>query len=462
MEPRRELIGQLRATILTHGMILPEDRIIVAVSGGPDSVCLLHLLHRLSSEFSASLVVAHFDHGLRPGEDESETALVRTLAADLGLAFETERSRVALGTGGSREERAREARYDFLERVRAARGAHKIAVAHTLDDQAETFLLRLLRGSGSSGLSAIPPVRDARIIRPLIEVRRSEIENYLKERGLPSATDSSNAETTFHRNRIRLELMPLLLQYQPKLIEHLGETAAHLREESEFLDALAAEWMGKEAEVAPKGVMTIPCAPFLALPAAMRRRVTRRIFRTVKGDIRRIGRVHIRAVEDLARSEKPQATLDLPGPLTIARVYDHLSFSLGAEQMTPDFSYPVQGPGTLHLTEINRTLTLIERESTGGPTETTAPETALLDADKIRFPLVVRNFRPGDRFIPLGMRGHKKLKDFFVDLKVPLSQRRSTPLLCRDDAILWVCGFRIDERFKVTSGTGTVLEARLE
>ena len=298
----------MRKTIAGYGMIQPGETVIVAVSGGPDSVCLLHVLYRLREELRMKLVAAHFDHGLRPHEDGSETELVRTLTASLNLPFEAEKSGINLGAAGSLEEAAREARYAFLERVRGLHKGRKIAVAHNLNDQAETFLMRLLRGSGPSGLSGIPPVRDGVIIRPLIEVSRSEVETYLKTQGLPFATDSSNLRTAHLRNRIRLELIPLLLEYQPRLVEHLAETAARMREESEILDNLAAEWVGREAEVAPSGEIRFALAPFLALPAALRKAVTRRTFQSVRGDLRRIGRVHILSVEDLARSERAQGS----------------------------------------------------------------------------------------------------------------------------------------------------------
>ncbi|MEW6668492.1 MAG: tRNA lysidine(34) synthetase TilS [Thermodesulfobacteriota bacterium] len=461
MKADRETVDKVRKTIAGHGMIRPGETVIVAVSGGPDSVCLLHILYCLRKELHMKLVVAHFDHGLRPHEDESETGLVRSLAASLNLPFETERSATDLGSAGSLEEEAREARYDFLERVRGLHSGRKIAVAHTLNDQAETFLMRLLRGSGPSGLSGIPPVRGGVIIRPLIEVSRREVETYLKVHGLPFAIDSSNVQAAHLRNRIRLELIPLLLEYQPRLVEHLAETADRMREDGEILDILAADWMEREAEMTPAGQITIPLAPFLAVPNALQKRITRHILRRVKGDLRRIGLVHIRSVENLARSERPQGSLHLPNRLRVTRVYDRLCFASPGEKRTLDFSYSMDGPGSLHLGEIDMTFTLVERENAGGTTTPVSPWSALLDAARVRFPLVIRTARPGDRFIPLGMKGHKKLKDFFVDLKVPLSRRRSTPLLCQGDVPIWVGGFRIDDRFKVTPSTQRTLEANL-
>lgn len=461
MKAGRQTLEKVRKTIAGYGMIQPGEKVIVAVSGGPDSVCLLHVLDLLREELQMKLVVAHFNHGLRPQEDESETRLVRSLAASLNLPFETEKSGIDLRAVASLEEAAREARYSFLERVRSRHEGRKIAVAHNRNDQAETFLMRLLRGSGPSGLSAIPPMRDGVIIRPLIEVERSEVEAYLKAHGLSHATDSSNAHTAHLRNRVRLELIPLLIEVQPRLLERLAETATLLREEGELLDALAAEWMEREAEATPQGEITVALAPFLSLPGAMRRRVTRCIFRTVKGDLRRIGRVHIRSVEDLAKSTKANGSLDLPDRMRVVRVYDRLCFTLRPDKRTPGFSYLVERPGTLYLGEIDMTLTLAERKSSQKVTGTASVWTALLDADKVHFPLLIRNFKPGDRFIPLGMKGHKKLKDFFVDMKVPLSGRRSTPLLCQGDIPIWVGGLRIDERFKVTPTTQRILETSL-
>lgn len=442
-------------------MISPGDKVVVGVSGGPDSVCLLHVLHRISEEMGYELVVAHFDHGWRPGEDQYETELVRTLAQSMGLLFDVSKSPQLMKAGVvSREEAARNARYDFLNRVRENHHAKKIAVAHHLNDQAETLVMRLLRGSGATGLAAIPPIRDQVIIRPLLEVKREEIESYLKEMELPFATDSSNRNADLLRNRVRQELVPLLLKYQPKLIERLGETASILREESEFLDSLSAEWIVKETKPVSKGGLSVPLGSFVVLPEALRRRIIRRILFMVKGDIRRIGRKHIQAVDGLAVSGRPQSALNLPDRVTVRRAYDLLYFTYREQDVVEGFCYPLENPGTVTIREIGRSLSLLIREK-GEWEPPASPWIAHLDADKATFPLMVRNFRPGDRFMPLGMKGQKKLKDFFVDLKVPFGLRRSTPILLRQAIPLWVAGYRIDERFKVTPNTRLVLEATL-
>ena len=454
-----QTIEKVRHTIARHQMISEGDFVLVAVSGGPDSVCLLHLLHQLKEELRIHLVVAHFDHGLRPAEDESETAFVHGLAQSLNLPFETAKGRLLdKKAPGSREEVARNARYAFLERVRKKHNAQKIALGHNLNDQAETILMRLLRGSGPSGLTGIPPSRDRWIIRPLIAIERAEIEKYLKARNLFSVTDSSNLKTDYFRNKIRLEMMPLFEQYQPQIVQLLGRTAEILRCEDEYLAHIAESWLNRNMKTAAHHSFRVPITPFSALPVALRRRVIRTAIEKVKTDLRRIGWDHVEAIRRLADAEKPQASQNLPGRLTVRRTYDHLIFAALENRKPRPFHYTLDGPGTYAIKEIGRRLSIEEIRNRKGLRLRGSKWTAYLDADKLCFPLILRTFKTGDRFIPFGMKGRKKLKDFFVDLKVPLEQRCSTPILCWDDTLVWVCGFRIDERFKVTSDTKRVFK----
>jgi tRNA(Ile)-lysidine synthase len=440
-------------------MISGGDCVIVAVSGGPDSVCLLHILHELKDELHIHLVVAHFDHGLRPAEDDSETAFVRGLSVSLKLPFETAKGHLLeKKTRGSREEVARNARYAFLERVWKKHKAQKIALGHNLNDQAETILMRLLRGSGPSGLTGMPPVRDGSIIRPLIGIERPEIENYLKAKKIASVSDSSNLKTDYLRNKIRLELMPLLEQQQPQLAHLLAQTAEILRDEDDYLERIAGDWFNRNAEQTPHHVFKIPITSFLSLPVALRRRVIRNVIGMVKKDLRRISWDHIEAIQRLARAEKPQADLNLPGELMVKRTYDQLIFAISVKKKPRPFHYTLNGPGTYDLKEIGRRLSVEEIKHRKGLRLRGSAWAAFIDAEKLRFPLTLRPFIAGDRFIPFGMKGHKKLKDFFVDLKVPLEQRYSTPILCCENTLVWVCGFRIADRFKVTHETRKVMK----
>lgn len=444
------------------GMTARGDRVVVAVSGGPDSVCLLDILHRLRGPLGIELVVAHYDHGLRQAEDASETRFVRELAASMHLTFETEKdSALAGGTPSSLEERARNARYEFLGRMQEKHGASRIAVGHNLNDQAETVLMRLLRGSGPSGLAGIPPVRDRTVIRPLIDTGREEILAYLEARGLGHVTDSSNLEPGHLRNRIRLEVLPLLLAYQPRLVEHLGRLAALLREEDDHMEALAEAWVLEEAESSPPEGVTVSRASFLALPPPMRRRVTRRLLARVKGDLRRIASGHIRSIDSLAQGDRPQGAVHLPRGMVARRVYDRLTLERAPFRDGSGFHYRLEGPGTYLIEEIGRRITLTEGPAQGEIPRSGSSNAACLDAESLQYPLEIRNFRPGDRIVPLGMKGHKKIKRLFVDLKVPSSLRRSTPILLSGGKTVWVCGYRIDDRFKVTEDTRRILRVVL-
>ncbi len=458
-------IKKVKSTISRYSMIMHGDRVVVAVSGGPDSVCLLDMLHELKDDFGIELVAAHFDHGLRPGEDEAETRFVESLALSLNLPFETNKAGPHIKAGrGSLEERARGARYHFLEEVKGRFSAQKIAVGHNLNDQAETVLMRLLRGSGPSGLSGIPPCRDNKIIRPLIEISRNEILHYLGQRRLKYVTDSSNLETRYLRNRIRLELLPQLKKYQPRIIELLAQTSEIMRRDNGWLEVVAEEWVKEMAEITTDRQVLIPLSSFKELSGALRYRVIRYALGMTGENLRRVSLRHIEAISLLATGRKPQGRISLPNMLTAKRMYDKLIFARVRvkDRKFKGFCYSMDGPGTFHLKALKNTISLEETGKMSLPDMNNSPWTAFLNADHITYPLMIRSFRPGDKFVPLGMSGHKKLKDFFIDLKVPAEERACTPILTHKDMILWVCGFRIDDRIKVTPDTKKVLRVTFD
>lgn len=462
MDTIKNTVQKVKETISRYKMLDSGDLCIVGVSGGPDSVCLLHILHELREALEIELIVAHYDHGLREKEDEAETQFVRRLALAMGLSFETEKaSPLALEGASSMEERARNARYAFFERLKSKFSAQKIAVGHNLNDQAETVLMRLLRGSGPSGLAGIPPTRDHTIIRPLIELKRAEIESYLKARDLSYFIDSSNLQTEYLRNKIRLELLPQLLEYQPKLVEHLGQLAYILRAENKFLEDHAEDWVLKEADQKPDGDVVIPVRSFIELSEPVRNRVTRHLLKKIGKNLRRIDRGHIESVYKLAKGANPQGILNLPNVITIKKIYNQLVFTAGDKEKPEEFHYRFDGVGTFFLEEIGRSITLLEMRREACLNLQNQEWTAYLDADRLTYPLILRNFRPGDRFVPLGMAGHKKIKDFFIDLKIPSETRALIPILVSQDIPVWVCGHRIDDRFKVTSETRKILKVAI-
>lgn len=461
MDPITETIQKVQKTIIQYGMIDPGDLVVVGVSGGPDSVCLLDILYHLIEDQEIRLIVAHFNHGLRETEDASETRFVQNLAGSMNLRFYAGKTSLLNKGTASIEEKAREARYEFLQSVKERFNAQKIAVGHNLNDQAETMLMRLLRGSGPSGLAGIPPIRENVIIRPLIQINRQEIKTYLKAREMTYVVDSSNTNTDYLRNRIRLDLLPRLLDYQPLLIEHLGQLSTILRHDDHFLESQAVDWLNNTIQQGSHSDISIPLSPFLLLPGSIKSRVVRHLIKKIGSGLRNINHIHIQSICRLAGSSKPHATLNLPNNRVVYKVYDRLFFSPGPATKPLIFDYVLKKPGSLFMEAINRTIA-IERESKYiRPGADSSKWAVYLDADKIQYPLRVRNFRPGDRFIPLGMKGHKKIKDFFIDQKIPIAARRSTPLLISRDRVVWICGYRIDDRFKVTPQTKNILKVTI-
>ena len=462
MEIVQDMLNKVRKTVCSHGMAALGDRVIVAVSGGPDSVCLLDVLSRLSKDLDISLLVAHFDHGLRQAEDESETRLVNKLAKSIGLPFITEKASLVENGVPPSEEKARDARYLFLERIREKHGAQKIATGHNMNDQAETVIMRLLRGSGPSGLSGIPPVRENLFIRPLINIKREAILDYLSALKIPYALDSSNMDKRYLRNRIRLELFPLLREYQPRLIEHFARLSEILIEEERFIEQMVAKWVEENTENLTDEGIALSLLSFDKLSIAFKRRITRHILKKINKGLYRLDFDHIMAVINLTEISEPQASLDLPNFITVRKRYDRLYVSKKSQDSpVEDFIYFVEGEGSIFLEEIQKTLTIEELESVPENLKEDFAFTVFLDAEKLPFPLTVRSFRPGDRLRPLGMTGSKKVKDLFIDLKVPVEKRRQTPILIVRDMPVWVCGFRIDDRFKVTSSTKKVLKVSI-
>lgn len=459
MDPLNRIIRNVKTTVSRYRMIEPGDRLVAAVSGGADSVCLLDVLHRLEKALDMTLTVAHFDHGLRPDADESETEFVRGLAASLHLDVVVKKADPPLDPGSaSLEEKARELRYRFLREVKEGCGAQKIATGHTLNDQAETVVMRLLRGSGPAGLSGIRPVRRNGIIRPLIELTREDVLSYLRQRRLDHVTDASNFEPAYLRNRIRLDLLPQLETYQPRIVEILGRTADIARADNQWLNAQARTWIEEWSQTDPGNEIILPISRFRELPEALKNHGVREALKTVAGGLRRISLTHIEAIKRLAGSERPQTRVTLPDGLLVRRVYDRLIFSKGGPPQADSYCIFIERIGTFYIDALGCPLTLEEMEPGGSQNLEAGPWTVYVDADRIAFPLLLRNFRPGDRFVPFGMKGHKKLKDLFVDMKIPADLRARIPVLVQGDRVIWVCGLRMDDRFKVTPGTRRVLK----
>ncbi len=459
-----DVLAKVRGIIRKYGMLTRGDKVVVGVSGGPDSVALIHILDRLKEEWGLSLLVAHFNHGLRGDESDRDTEFVKQLAETLTLPCRSEKGDVPSFKCKMRlstEEAARVLRYRFLEDTLRREAADRIALGHTADDQAEDILIRMLRGSGRLGLCGMQPIRSNIFIRPLIEVSKTQIEGFLSKHAIPYVTDSSNTNRRYLRNKIRLDLIPLLEKtYNPHVKESLLQIASILREEEDYLQGIAIQKFSKVAECQGPDEVVFDRSHLVNLHRAIQLRLIRKAIETVKGELRRIGFKHTLAVLRLAEQEHPSKVLSLPGGLTVRRNYQQIMFERRRRESV-DFLYDVSNLTPVKVTEVDRVVSLELIDPSEVVNKERDKNVVYLDYDKLPFPLAIRNVRPGDRFKPLGMEGFKKLKDFFMDCKIPRARRKSIPILVAGHEIAWIAGFRIDDRVKLTNATKRVLRVEI-
>ena len=467
------LILKIKKALVEHEMICPGDCVLVGVSGGPDSVALLFGLFELRDELNIKLAIAHLNHSARGEESDRDAEFVRSLGDTLQLKTLVEKVDVAAHQETSKtsfQETARHLRLEFLQRVRWAKvNANKIALGHTLDDQAETVLINLLRGSGLKGIGGMSPVRPP-YIRPLFYCSRSEVIDFLSDREISFCQDSSNEKTDYLRNRIRLELIPLLRErFNPKVAENLFEASGIFRAENDYLKTLEDHEF-QRAVLASKAneVINMDVDYVTALPLALKRRLVRKGIQSVKGDLRKITSFHIQEALRLFDKAEKGKRIDLPGNLQISCLGDRVEFkriqgsasSILTEEdnRESDWMRPLNIPGETPVEKAGLTLKaeIIEPDKAGFPGDQV--NQAFLDFEKTGKNIVIRFFQAGDRLKPLGMKGTKKLKSLFIDEKVPQGIRSTVPILTTgDNDIIWVYGTRIAHPYRVTSNTSKVL-----
>ncbi len=469
------LADRVRQFVRQHNLMGPDTRVIAAVSGGSDSVALVHLLRALADAGELSLAgLAHFNHQLRPSADADER-FAAGVAASLGLPFTSDRadvSALALREHRSVEDAARTARHAFFERVRAAAGADAVALGHTRDDQAETVLLRLMRGAGPRGLAGMHP-RNGAVIRPLLGCTRAELRAWLAERQLPFVEDETNQDVGIPRNRVRAELLPLLAaRFNPGIVDALADQAELSRETLEWMDAatdaLAAQIVRRGALPDGAKQYEIDAAGLLAAPPPLRRRMLWRVMSEVAGR-RPIAFGHVAAALRLIE-ERGDNRADFPGQrlerigssVVLTGRVDGAQGRRARDEGSNLFRFPLSIPGEVALPDAGWIVSAepFARATVSNPV---ASDTAQVRLDLCRGRLAVRNRRPGDRFRPSGLGGQKKLQDYFVDRKIGRKQRDAVPLVVDEtDRIVWVAGFGIDEAFRVTDPTQAVIILKLK
>ena len=431
-------------------MLAGGETVLVAVSGGADSVALLHLLHALAPPWRLTLHVVHVDHGLRP-ESGADTAFVRDLAARLGVPVEVERVQVG---PGSVEAAARAARYAALEAWAERLGAARIAVGHTLDDQAETVLMRMLDGAGVRGLAAIPPVR-GRIIRPLVEIRREALRAMLTADGIAWVEDPSNRDPKFARNRIRHELLPLLTaSYAADVVEALARVARLAREAVNALDHTATVELERLAHAGPDAI-TLSRSALAALPPSVGAEVLRQAAARLGSRAPLRAWAH-RGLRRVLAEPPPRRAFRLGG-LSVEVSGDRLR--VGARPGPALVPRELSVPGRLELPEINRVLEARLRPAAGYVLSRAADQVAF-DAAGVPRTLLVRARRRGDRLLAFG-GGERRLKSLLIDAGVPRWDRNRLPLVEAGGQILWVAGLRRAAMAPITAQTREVVEIRL-
>ncbi len=468
----QRVLGFIQENQLVSG----QRCLLVAVSGGPDSVCLLHILVKLREELGISLHIAHLNHQLRGAESEADADYTAGLARSLGIPASIEQGDVKAYQARqhiSLEEAAREVRYTFLAQVAKSIGASRVAVGHTANDHLETILMHLIRGAGTGGLRGLQPSHQwqsagnsVTIIRPLWPLSRRETAGYCHHHQLMPRIDASNRSLSPLRNRIRRQLLPLLESYNPQVASALLRTARIAGDDFAWLnketDRLWAEIVRKQGNT-----ITLDKKRLLELPPALKRYLLRRVIEDLSGNLKDIELRHIEAIMD-ALTRPAGKRLSLPGGLIFAIEYDQYLIGPDQAALSPfpvlGAEFPLKLPGETALCgwRIAATIISLSIAKGQGIGLTNNPFTAYFDRDKTGDRLLVRPRRPGDRFQPLGLNQPKKLGEFMIDSKIPAGWRQRVPIVCSPEHILWVVGWRIDERVKVSDTTKQVLCLKFE
>ncbi len=440
-----------RKIVFDNHLLQDGDRVLVAVSGGPDSVALLDLLRDVAADVSISLFAAHLDHGMR-AESGEDLAFVEKLCSSWDIPLSAKRVDVPLVArrkGKGLEETAREIRRDCLKSSAREWNCNVIALGHHQGDQAETLVHRLLRGVGPSGLAAMK-LRAGEVIRPLLPFSRRQILAYLESRKLSYRVDQSNFDTRFTRNRIRHEVMPLLESFNPQLEKQLFQLSQMVTEEESC-------WAEQETAVLDNVILErdeglwLDAVRLRKVHPALRKRVIRRCLETVRGDQAGLTYAQILAAEKLLFSSRPHAELTLMG-CWVGRNYDKFHIRCQRPSVPEPFCFELNGEGVVEIPGLGR--------FQAGLADRLAEEgrwCVEFDAEQVRFPLIVRSFRPGDSFQPAGMTGNKKIKDFFIDRKVDRAWRLRIPLVT-SEKIIWVIGMRRSALYRPSASTEKVLK----
>jgi tRNA(Ile)-lysidine synthase len=434
-------------SIKKHKMIEKGDAIVVAVSGGPDSIAMMHLLLSIKESFQLKLYGVHLDHVTREGQSTLDANFVRGFFdkyAIEGHFFKKDIGEYAKELNISFEEAGRLERYRLLNEVMEKTNADKIALGQNLNDQGETLLFRLFRGTGLDGLTGIDYKRDDYIIRPILDLTRKEIERYCEEEALETRQDHTNLERVYSRNRIRLDIIPYIKEhFNNKIEKALWRTSKLLTEDQMLIDQVVNRYMEHHVSL-KKGKYIINIEAFNNEMKALKSRVIREIFYRLKGDLEGVSFKNIESILKLI--EKGQTGKE--------KVFYNIKCVINYKQVE------FYKEDSVNTEKTDRKLLLEVINNSEKIKLTANPLEIYVDYDKIQGEIFIRHRKPGDRFRPLGMKGSKKIKDYFIDEKIALDKRDEIPLVCDEENIIWVVGYRMSESYKITNKTQKVLHIK--
>ncbi len=459
-----DLSYKFLATIEEHNMLKKGDSLLISLSGGIDSTVMTHLFNQMRERLGLRLFVFHLNHMLRPREAKAEAKFVSSFCDNLGIkAFisEYDVGSYAKKNKLSVQVAARQLRYRFIEDLQKDSNINKVATAHNADDRVETLLIRLVRGTAGAGMSGLAPVRDGNIIRPLIDATRAEIEEYASENDIAYMTDSSNLKTVYLRNKVRLELLPHLKEnYNANIMSSLLSCSKVAWLEDNLIRGMAAEKLTEALTHSEDGVAASLSIPVMkSAHNALLNRVLTMVYYELAPAGHPILFNHVEKLNYLINADKPNSAYCLPGGVTAVRSYDTLTFTREPVVDIGEYELEHHLYDKTVIAPVGLTLTseLVEGGSIMSLTKNKSDNKEYIDYAKLSFPISVRSFRAGDVIRPLNMRGHKKLKDIFIDKKIQIERRRTVPILLSRGEVALVPGICLSDDFKVTDETTTAV-----
>lgn len=455
------IFDKVLSTINKHNLIQKGDKIVLGLSGGPDSVCLLHVLNRLKKDFNIEIYAAHLNHQIRGIEAQKDALYVSKLCEDMGIIFFVKSINIPKyceNEGLSLEEGARKLRYEMFYEIKDKIKANKIAIGHNLNDQAETVMMRIMRGTGLKGLKGIDYIRDNCIIRPILDVERNEIEEYCEAYNLNPRIDKTNLENIYTRNKIRLDLLPYMKDnFNSNVIESIVRMSNSLKSDNDYIEKEAEAKFREVSNIKEKGFVEINLDDFVCLHDAIKVRVLRNSIKHILGDTNFVDQRHIEDIMSLEDNSKVNKMLTLPRNIFVYRKKD--SIILTNEEIVNEeieFYYNVPSNGFIKIKELKQIIETQVMSIDRYKSMKLDNSSKGFDFNKVKGGIVIRSRRQGDK-IKLAM-GSKKVKDLFIDLKIPREERCKIPIITDSEGIICVGDYKISENYKIDENTKEVLK----